>query len=223
MRRLRILWCALFAILAVGAISATTAFAEEEHAQWLDNGALISTKVPVLSELMTGLLLEDMGNGAEIECMIGDNAGFVGPEAADETTEAICLEALPIAVCSGATTINALLLPWTTTLESEGTGANEMFYDLTENATTKEIGYETECTVLGLKVKDVCLGPGVRFLVENDGTTGTVLVESDELTELDSELGKCSISNGKPLVLAGSDGLIFSDETGLAITVSLGL
>jgi hypothetical protein len=217
MNRLRILGFVFIAVIAFGAVAATAALAAEE---WLDNGAAIPAAIPVLSEVMVGLQLLDIGANTEVECMVGDDAGTVGPGAADTTTTAECLEALPVSgLCSAPVTIKALELPWKSTLFLVVEGGVDMYRVLVENATTKLIGYETECeTVLG-KQKDACVGPAVSFLAENDGTTGTVLLETDAVTATESKAGTCSLSGGKPEVLAGSDTLIFSDE-GLLITVS---
>jgi predicted amidohydrolase len=106
----------------------------------------------------------------------------------------------------------------TLTLVIEGGGG--MYRAGVSNA-SENVGYLVECeTALG-KQDDPCTGKGVSFLLENDGTTGTVLAESDAKTEEESETNILCTGTlgGKGLILAGADILFFSNE-GLPFTVS---
>jgi hypothetical protein len=225
MRKIPIVGFMIFAVLALSAVAASSAFAEEVK-EWLDNNVAISPAVPVLSELMTDLLLEYMPPAGheiektEVECMVGENEGTVGPGALDQITEALCLEALAVSgACSAPVTIMADNLPWHTELYLEGT----MFRDLLLAEPGGGLpGWHVECeTLLGLHLI-LCTGE-ISVLVENDGTTGTVLAEFDEVSELESETSKC-INNiteeGVGLILAGADILIFAEDSTLSLTVS---
>jgi hypothetical protein len=185
--------------------------------EWLDNGAAIAAAIPVLSELMTDLLVEDIGTSTEVECSTGVDEGTIGPGAAATMTKLECVVALPVSgVCSSPVTIRVLELPWALTLilAEEPVGTN-----MYRVKTTGLTGYEIECETIIGKQKDSCTMSSVSWLVENDGTTGTLLLEVDPKTETESQSGTCSFSGGKPSILAGADILIFSD-TGLALTAS---
>jgi len=219
MRKISVVGLALMAVCMFGVMVVSSASAA--LAEFLDNGAAITATENVLTELMqeagVGILLEDMGNSTEVECMKGDDEGTVGPNGVATTTEALCTEALPATgLCSAPVVITALNLPWTTTIELVGT----TFRGLVTNA-GENVGYEVECnTIIGL-IKDKCIQNKVPLsgLIENDGATGTILVLSDATTETESEKSTCSVSGMPGLVLAGSDILILN-ENGLVYTVS---
>jgi hypothetical protein len=226
MRKIQIVGLLLFSVFALSAVAASSALAEEVK-EWLDNNAAISVAVPVLSELMTDVLLEYMPppghevEKTEVECMVGDGEGTVGPGAVGKVTKAECLEALTVSgACAAPITITADNLPWRTELYLEGTMFRVL---LLEEGTNGVPGFHLECeTLLGLHLL-LCTGFEESALLENDGTTGTVLGEADEVSELQSETSKCingASEEGLKLILAGADSLIFAEDSTLSITVS---
>jgi hypothetical protein len=225
MKKIHILGVAMFAVFAFCAVAAASAFA----AEFLDNGEPILASTTFLSEIMSnssgfGLLLEDMGNSTEVECMLGVNAGLLSTTAGlAEITSAECTEALAVSgLCSAPVLIVALNLPWEVTLTLVIEGGGDMYRARLANA-AENTGYLVECeTALG-KQDDPCTGASVSFLLEN-AAEGTVLAESDEVTELESETNTLCTGTlgGKGLILAGTPGadtLFFSNE-GLPFTVS---
>jgi hypothetical protein len=207
MKKVSLLISAVLAVFAVSAIASSVAFAESE---WLDGGAVITTAVKVLSELMSGLKLEDMGTGVEVECKKGTDEGTVGPGAADTVTAAACTEVNKTALagsgtCTEVVSITAEGLPWATALSLVG----GVLRDTTTNAK-----YTVKCkTILGT-VEDKC--ETTRSAAASNSESA-VLIETDATTEGETS-GTCSLGK-EPLVLSGSDLLIFSDE-GLVLTVS---
>ncbi len=174
----------IFALVAVVAFSAaitSSAFAALEFtlAQWLINGARLTAEH--LTDSVGELLLENVLVGAQLLCS-GLFEGTVGPESADLTTMVYNLEARLIEELAG----EALLctnektcekaevwptnLPWTTELELDTT--EEKFYELTKG-TGGEPGYHVSCTVLGIKVEELCETAANNF-VEVKNVTGGV-------------------------------------------------
>jgi hypothetical protein len=223
MKKIHILGVTLFAVFAFCAVAAASALATPE---FLDNGESILASTTFLSEIMSngagfGLLLEDMGNSTEVECMLGVNEGLLSTTAGlAEITEALCTEGLAVSgLCSAPVTIVALNLPWEVTLTLVIEGGANMYRAAPTNA-AENTGYLVECeTVLG-KQDDPCTGKGVTFLLEN-AAEGAVLAESDAKTEEESETNILCTGTlgGKGLILAGSDILLFSDE-GLVLSVA---
>jgi hypothetical protein len=222
MKKIHILGVAMFAVFAFCAVAAASAFA----AEFLDNGEPILASTTFLSEIMSnssgfGLLLEDMGNSTEVECMLGVNEGLLSttPGLA-EITKASCTEPLAVSgLCSAPLSIVPLNLPWEVTLtlviESELNMYRARLTNELENT-----GYLVECeTALG-KQDDPCTGKSITFLLEN-AAEGTVLAESDTKTEEETETNTLCTGTlgGKGLILPLADTLFFSNE-GLVLTVS---
>ncbi len=169
----------IFALVAVVAFSAaitSSAFAALEFtlAQWLISGARLTAEH--LSDSVGELLLENVLLGAQLQCS-GLFEGTVGPESADLTTMVYNLEGKlteeltgEAILCTNQKTCEKaeawpVNLPWTTELELDTT--EEKFFELSKG-TNGEPGYHVSCTVLGVKVEELCeLAAGAVLEVKN--------------------------------------------------------
>jgi hypothetical protein len=187
MKKIYVVGLALFAVLAFGALSASSAFAETE---WLLNGAPITGEDSVLT--IGNLILDVLVGGllvVAIECS-GDFDGTVGPGAQDLILKVFSLAGVevgaPLTTGTGlscevlTSTFNEcgavgslaevwpINLPWTTTLELVG---GVLLDDFPPTS-----GYEVLCS--GGK-ENKCEGLA-QALVSNE--TGGVLGEFTEAT-----------------------------------------
>jgi len=151
--------CALSALMTASA-SAVLTF---ELALWLLDGADVIS--PVLVDSLGELLLENLLNGAAIECS-GLFEGFVEAESLDLVTIVYDLSGTlwEELVGSGVACSSEKLctegrgkawpikLPWETEVERDP--ENGLFYELTLGAE-----WHLECTVLGIKAEELCTLP----------------------------------------------------------------
>jgi hypothetical protein len=170
MKKIQMLGIALVALFAFSAISASLASAETTLlAEWLANGAPITTELSVVTTGLINLSTLVLGlNGVEVDCE-GSFDGFVGPNGTDLITEV--LNALGEAIgqnlvglslscevkseinneCDGVGKLAELWvdnLPWNTNLELMESGAflDHIFVaGATENSL--EPGYHVFCPV----------------------------------------------------------------------------
>jgi hypothetical protein len=191
MRKLRLFGVAVVAVLAVSAMAASAASAKE----WLLNGAAIATATASVTE--GELLLVDMASNTEILCS-GKFIGTVGPGAKDEITlvedlkgddpELDC-EWIKVAPCELVAAkelviVEPVNLPWKTEILLEPTPVDDLL-----NA-----GYQVSCKVLGITLKNKCVGTGVADL-ENLATdvAGKFLEAVKQ--------GECSADKGEALLI----------------------
>ena len=212
MKKIQIVWLALFAAFAFSAVAASSAFAEDT--QWLWEGNNITSELAV--DTAGELLLEDMGASVKIDILcsglfggvVGGLLGIADPlldevndvedlvghltsvtqtEPLDCEAETSCAEKLAL-----VTPVN---LPWKTELllETHG-GVSEFIDDFTSDngVAGAKPGYKVDCTVLGVLLEDTCTGEP-KALLENE--TGGVLGTFDENGEINPP-GDCTLSEG---------------------------
>jgi hypothetical protein len=176
MRKFQIFSLAIFAVLAFASL-ATSAFAVE-NAQLLVGGASIAlgaeTHIEVLAENAEGkatkLELEDMGVGTAVTCT-PEGLGFALANGAGTQETGTCSGITVTKGTCGSPEVVAQNLPWTLQVEQEGAA----FSSTIKSAVTAGAGWLVECTVLGVKVDDVCTTQkGLVSLVGE--VTGLVLV-----------------------------------------------
>jgi hypothetical protein len=236
MKRLYLLASAMIAVLALCAITVSSASALESV--WLVSGAVPTSQVHVLLTTPAGrtLRFEDTkaglsGEPVANECVVTgeEELGFVGPEPAmlnlanedlQETEE--CLETKFVPGRSGpcetgmVPTVTPDNLPWLTTIELIGSS----FYDdiVTEASGQTEIGWQITCLVVGLNFADLCRFFLARALLSNEvnGTVDVVFNSADvNQPQADCERG----GTGAGLV----DGLLVAEALeGLTLAVSEG-
>lgn len=191
LKYIKALGLALVAVFALGAVTAGSAFAESE---WLINGSPVTEKTAVDSEAAE-LLLEDKKGGVFREAVAlvcsGLDAGFVGPEKADEVTEVLNLEmsSPDILGCTVETgtcpdpLVEAVHLPWTTEVSLSGAA----FRDLIVAGTGGAAGWRVVCLgPLGEEIADECTGASSTLLTNLAG--GIV----DAEFEAESEKANCT-------------------------------
>jgi hypothetical protein len=191
MKTFHLLGLAVFAILALSAVVASTASAEFLLAEWLWEGNHITSAL--LVESSGELLLEDSGTGIDILCS-GILDGFVEPESLDLITElldltgliAISLTALvePGLACESHSSLCveplvwAVNLPWETELELEEPGGNYLVLILGNP------GWYVVCMLTFGTPTDECTASEGAFEVDNNvGGTPNALF-SEAITEL---------------------------------------
>jgi len=209
----------LFALLAFGVLTVSSASAAVTFllAEWLVKGEAVTME---LESTTTGsLLLEDTALKADVLCS-GIFDGWVGPNSLDWISEVltstggpqgtvlavgtgITCEAQSTCAGSPAPLVWAVNLPWETEAELMVDGTQTFFADLLTSTNGKGVGYELECTVLGVKSSDECVSqPGVAEL-SLEGTTllgrfslaFTLLAEARE--------GACTFAGGETGIVEG--------------------
>ena len=207
MKKIQIVWLALFAVFAFSAVAASSAFAEDT--QWLWEGAKIAAELAVDTE--GELLLEDSGASVKIDILcnglfggvVGGLLGVADP-LLDEVND---IEDLHMNLdsqldCEAETScaeklanVTAVNLPWKTELLLEThNGVSEFMDDFTSDNGVAGVkpGYTVDCIVLGVLVEDTCTGEP-KALLEN--VTGGVLGTFDENAEINPP-GECTLSSG---------------------------
>jgi hypothetical protein len=209
MRKLQAVLLALVAMSALGAIVAASASAEATlAAEWLANGAKITA---LLTTEATGeLLLEDTKAASSVLC----NGLIVGTvnSAGKDTTELIlnlqseevtlakpllgtsstgpdCIAVKGCAVGTVAKPIEVSPegLPWTTQLVLDEVSG--LFLDKV-TAPAASVGYALLCTVLGVKVEDICTQAEATVEIVNDAATGDAAIPVNAISQ---PLANCSI------------------------------
>jgi hypothetical protein len=199
MKRFRVLGVAVVALVAVSALTVSSASAATFlAAEWLLNGAVISSAINTEAPGEIDLINTN-GGGFGIKTQIlcsGIFDGTVGPKGADTVTKVLSLTGEEITEtntlncansegCEGAL-VNAVNLPWKTELELIGSDTGEPFVDLLINA-----GYKVSCTVLGVKITEECVA--AETAVEQTAVSGGVKgVFSEAFRELaGAKKGNC--------------------------------
>jgi hypothetical protein len=166
MRKIQILGAVFFAALALSAMVASAAFAED---QWLINGVAVTGSQSVVTEgKLLIRLLPVIGSNIHIVCN-GKFIGTVTTKGLDTVTSAVDLSGkTPIncevlmselGLCSGSllALVKAINLPWHTQLLL--LTDQTLFIDDFLLETGKTPGYESECTgAFGEKITESCEG-----------------------------------------------------------------
>jgi hypothetical protein len=235
MRKIHILGFALFAVLAVSAVAATSAFAEAEG-QLLWNGAKLGATEELALEISGELLLEDMGATGmpDILCsgifdaltlgpklldilqllMLGGAALLADGTAGEPGVHIECEEMKN--VCTNPVLLVALPFPWHVEIELMLVGGVSVylahFLTLLENEEAleegNEPGYTVDCnSLLGL-VEDTCNGLTSARVVTIGGAL-LMYFDSLALTEpwgAESESVNCSVGGaGQELIESHED------------------
>ena len=236
MKKIEIVWVALFAVLAFSAVVASSAFAEDT--QWLWEGNEVTAELAV--DTAGELLLEDAGASLKFDILcsglfggvVGGLLGTAGPplgevndvedlvgnltsatvtKPLDCETETSCAEKL-----ANVTPIN---LPWKTELLLEThVGVSEFIDDFTSDngVAGAKPGYTVDCTVLGVLLEDTCTGEP-KALLENE--TGGVLGTFDE-NEGVNTAGECSLGGAKSGLVIGSGLMTHTGGGTLSVSVA---
>jgi hypothetical protein len=234
MKRFQLMGVTLFALLAFGVLTAASASAVTFLlAEWLVNGAVVSAELA--TETTGELLLEDSALKAMVLCS-GIFDGWIGPNSLDFISEVLSLEKVTQGgqlvmgtgitceaqeTCAGspAPLVWAANLPWETEAELMEDEGLIYFVDLLTGAAGKGVGYELECTVLGVKASDECVSlPGFAELTLD---SGPVLLGnfSEAFTLLaEAKEGTCTFAGGETGIVEG--GGTFSLVGGGELTVS---
>jgi len=181
MKKFQTVLLALFAVLAFGAILASTASAETTlAAEWLVNGVVIGAAEHPVSESSGEIKLEDTKLGAAVLCS-GILDGTVSAKGVDEITKVLNLEKEEITEltglaltaangdCAGVTNCGTPIevwpkgLPWHTQLFLKENGE---FADRITGNNGGDFGYDILCTVL-VDITDTCEASEGTFKIEN--------------------------------------------------------
>jgi hypothetical protein len=224
----------LFALLAFGVLTAGSASAAVTFllAEWLANGAAVTTELT--TEVTGELLLEDTALKASAVCT-GILDGWVGPNSLDYVSEILnsAKEAISTAPLSGlalacvteagcaaspAPVVWAVNLGWETEAELMEDSGSLFALLLTSKNEAKTVGYEIECTVLGVKAVDECTAPiGIAELT----LTGAVLLFLISLLFnllSETKLGTCTLGGAETTLIEGSGSITLTG--GGELTVS---
>lgn len=191
----RLVLCILVA-LAVSAFVAAAAAAA--NPTWNNlSGEELTSKVAIKGKDVGGLVFEDSGTGVSVKCEIAGEGG-VGSGSADEVTSISASKCATVKGSCGSPKAKAVNLPWATELyeKPEETEVVEV-RDRISNA-AKNPGWEVECTVLGIKVKDVCTG---EDNVEVENVSGGV----DSIFDSRAPKANCSVGGAGTGVVLGTE------------------
>jgi hypothetical protein len=185
----------LVTAFAISGVACGSAFAEEYGGPtWAINEAAVKENVIIKDKNVTNLRLEDTKEGS-IECKVSGE-GKVGAEGKGEITSQLASECVSLKTCeTGTATAKAVHLPWKTQL----TGEEEIpIRDNLESGEGGSPGWEIECKVFGVKIKDECTGL-TSAGIEN--VTGGVDLSFDSK----SARAHCSLGGSETGVLAGTE------------------
>ena len=228
MKKFRLIVVASFALVALGAVLATSASAAVSFlpAHWTFNGITVTTSLP--TEATGELTLES--NGIQVLCS-GILVGTVGNEGSDTTTELLSLTLVKISTvelsgtaleCEDHSTsiacehplVWAANLPWQTLAELMVDGPEELFVDLLiSGAGGLKPGWYVECMDF-IPLTNLCEGEGINQLLNLTGDVGAEF--SEAFTELAELLLATCTSGGEDsgIVESDAEGLIADTEAG---------
>jgi len=210
----------LFALLAFGVLTAASASAAPTFllAEWLVGGTAIATGGELASATTGELLLEDTALKADVLCS-GIFDGWVGPSSLDFISEVLNLagEAAGVGLAGKSITCTAQStcagspapvvwptnIPWETEAELMEEEGRVFFADLLTAKNGGGVGYELECSVLGVKSTDECTTPTAVSELSLEGTT-LLGRFSDAFTELaELKLGLCTFAGRETGIVEG--------------------
>lgn len=187
---------ALVAMFMFGSL-AGTALAEE----WLDNGATITSALPV--DMEGTLILKDDKAGTEIECT-GTGEGTAGPGSAGEVTKATATSCKRLkGFCNESPTAVAVHLPWTISFDETS---------VLWLTASPEPGYQVKC--FNGVIEDECEGDAHLLIL--------LPIEDPihiEFENREADAGTCSVGGAKSGLVTG---LLFvlASEAGHLLQVS---
>jgi len=232
----------LFALLAFGVLTAASASAAPTFllAEWLVGGTAIATGGELASTTTGELLLEDTALKADVLCS-GIFDGWVGPSSLDFISEVLNLAGEPQGIpaltgksiacvaqttCAGspAPVVWAANLPWETEVELMEDEGKVFFADLLTAKNGGGVGYELECTVLGVKASDECVATTGVSELSLEGTTLLGRFSKAFTLLAEAKLGTCTFAGGETgevegegiFTLVGGGELTASSETSVS-------
>jgi hypothetical protein len=220
MKRNHVLGVALLAMFAFGVLTASASAVTFLLAQWLFNGAAVTTAL--LTEAPGELELVNTNAGglgvtSKLLCS-GIFDGWVGPESLDFTSEVLTLTGALVsstelvgtntAECSNIANCESPKvwpdgIPGETEVELMVDGTEEFFVDLLFKA-----GWYVECTILGFKISELCSAEQTAVQLTNEAT-GVDSTFSDAFQTL----------AGLPLALCGESLREVGEVNGLGTTI----
>lgn len=229
MKRYHVLGLALVAVCAMGVLSAAASAATFLLAEWLESGNPVTATL--LAEILgSELSLSETLDGIHINALCsGSLDGFIGPNGADEITEALSLAGVsagaPLSgtgiLCTNSENCGeplawAVELPWLTLLVLMEDGSETFFADLlTSEKSGGKVGYEVECMSLG--ISDTCTVTEGAAKVENTAE-GVNSEFSDSFTELAGlKLANCELAGTEEGLV---EGLGIAGVSGVTLTAS---
>jgi hypothetical protein len=230
MKKLQVVLLALVAMFAFSAVLSASAMADKAEttllAEWLKAGVAVAAN---LASKSTGSLTLIHLNLAETTCT-GSFDGFVGLNGVGSINEVLnekgekVRETLtgtgPVLECVNKLNcekpeVVPVHLPWATIMYLMENGK---FLNLIYNGGKGEPGYEVTCTVVGIKVEELCVGQTSAILENMPGESllGTFSVADQTEEQLEAECaGKAQIAalegNG-PITLINGERLTVSSE-----------
>jgi hypothetical protein len=179
MKRNHVLGVALFAMFAFGVLTASASAVTFLLAQWLFNGAAVTTALLVEGAGEVEIVNTNAGGlgvTSKILCS-GVGEGWVGPESLDFGSEVLTLTGVLVSstelVGKAAECTNSLNcespqvwpdgVPEESEVELMVDGTEEFFVDLVFNA-----GWYVECTILGFKVAELCEAAEIAVQLTNE-------------------------------------------------------
>jgi hypothetical protein len=210
MRKMNLIWLALFATLAFSALVASPALAVEH--EWLDNSGMIPLGTTIAgSGSSTTVLQVDFNAGIHTECSYGwsEIFGADGTRTITQWNTLVCTffkkgECLETSE-GGELKVEAKHLPWLDTLELVEYLGSPTLVDMITSDGAGNPGWLTECTVLVLgnptKADDTCEAALIYGLTNNE-------IEGQVDIEFMEDLGpftNCDVTTGGVLVLSGTE------------------
>lgn len=212
------------AVFALSAITANAAFAESE---WLVNGEPIAEGVSIEGTMEGFWLYSDLNTAfgsAEMLCDLALDINFkakgifrivkiltLGGIEVSSEGGATPLECTGEKLC-GLTLVWAANLPWAAEVVlMTGTGELELLFLLSEGATTgTSPAFLLECTILGMRVQDLCEGPTSFWLLNmaEEVPADVLGLASEANLDEESLLATCSLGGQQ------ANGLESEEESG---------
>jgi hypothetical protein len=205
-KKIQILWFTLLAVFAFGAFAAASAFAEELP-QWLVNGAAIALGEQINADILPGpagkerLLIEDMNASTkpDLLCEVVNSLMWLLSNGEGEVVSGECPAPVVDAGTCGSPKVKPVNLPWRTELLEPG--VNVYVLHILKIAAGNP-GWEAECTVLGVKITDVCTAAD-RLVALFPLADGLVEGEFKEELEEPAEAANCTIGGAQQGLVAG--------------------
>jgi hypothetical protein len=220
---------ALFALFAFGALTATSAMASTLLAEWLLNGAAITSEN--LVEIKGSLLLRDskgiLGSAAAVECRSFSFDGWVGPNSLDYVSEVLNAASEPIGSLTSGLALSCeategcetntkpsvyfLGLPWESEVALLEQTGGPFFADFLTKKGGGTIGLEIiNCLVLGSAHEDECTTERGAAELKLEGTT-LLLILSEAFTLLAGvKHSLCTASGEESGVFSGEGAFVVS-------------
>jgi len=172
--------------------------------EWVLVYEILTSKNPVLNSdgwlaMLTSpeILAEDMGLGVDLLCLEAEGSGKLEEEGLMTISSGSCKSVNVDAGTCGSPKLGPADLPWISYTYADG--AEKLGAVLADVKGAP--GWEAECTVLGVKAKDVCTTENGKPTVKESG--GNLLIEFSE-TVAKTEEANCSIGGKEEGLVNGT-------------------